>query len=1095
MLKFKSVKSKPLILIFLMFMMIIGLSAVSAYEDTNQISDVGSSEENINLNSYENNNLLSLDEGGQVGESIGSTHSGEGKNIADANTSITQSADVESYDDISSQDTTDSMGVTNPSGYNQFTSTLDENNIVKNGLEGNFSELQTIIDAASPNDTITLTKDFRSLQEEINLYQSGIAIDKPLTIDGDGHYISGNAISAIFTLIRDNIYIKNIMFKEAKSGSGSGLLVLSSNVTVDSCNFTDNLAGNFGGAVLWEGTNGRIINCIFTSNTAWDGGAVYWIGEGGTISQCTFKSNNVTSDGGAIYINSSAGELTIADSDFINNTAVDGGAIFNVHCFKAAILRSNFTNNTALEEGGAISWHVGTGRVEDSNFIENNGQLAGAIFWDGEGGTVTGSNFKFNRATYGAAITMWAKNGSIILSKFINNTAGQYGGALYCSGEEDSVVNSLFENNTAQIGGSLYWTGSKGTVSSCEFKNNNGSMDKEIYWFGLSGTVDNITMENNQLSDGQNLIYWYGDYGKITGSSFINNTGGRKSSVIFWQGIHGEIRNSNFINNSALAGAAVYFNKGYANIASSNFTFNHAEEGGAIYFGGGNNIVENSIFTNNSGENGSAIYFKGENNTVTKSTFLDNKGKSRIFNVSFEYDGLSYIIVKYKGSNTYLNAIYSPVPVDFINVSFWAAGGIVNTEVVGTGQDYAAMGQLINMTFRGASEDIIFFRSGYTGNDGIMNFTLDGIVGGYQLKVSHGEDSYYDEIDYTMDIDAPKISKLIYTMNIANYTYSSDINVTGSIILPEYVNGSIELYLDGVKFKDIPLDMGVGNFTIGYILPAVHNLSFYYGGNDICSEYYSTNTSFEVKKLSSKILLTMPKIVIQNKVMKVKLRVIGFNVGDKVRLTVGKYVKEMVLKKDGVVYFNVKGLKKGKYTILGEYLGGTFYSYTKAKKALTVYDAKYTIKAPNVSTYYNSGKYLTVKVYKNGKLAPRLVVSIKFAGKTYKVKTNSKGIAKLAVSAVKPKKYKAIVQYSYQKATPIVKIVKSSVKFTKITKTVKRGKYFAMKVVNSGGKAVKSKKIVLKIAGKSITRKTTKAGIVWAKILLKPRKYKIVCKV
>ena len=68
------------------------------------------------------------------------------------------------------------------------------------------------------------------------------------------------------------------------------------------CNFTDNIANRYGGAVYFSGT-GEVTNCNFTNNSAtYDGGAV-WI-YSGTVSNCNFTANKATGDescGGAVY--------------------------------------------------------------------------------------------------------------------------------------------------------------------------------------------------------------------------------------------------------------------------------------------------------------------------------------------------------------------------------------------------------------------------------------------------------------------------------------------------------------------------------------------------------------------------------------------------------------------------------------------------------------------------------------------------------------------------------------------------------------------------------------------------------------------------
>jgi hypothetical protein len=97
---------------------------------------------------------------------------------------------------------------------------------------------------------------------------------------------------------------------------------------------------------------------------------------------------------------------------------------------------------------------------------------------------------------------------------------------------------------------------------------------------------------------------------------------------------------------------------------------------------------------------------------------------------------------------------------------------------------------------------------------------------------------------------------------------------------------------------------------------------------------------------------------------------------------------------NGVASLSLKNLKPGKYLVYTE------YGQTTVKNTIVV---KKAIITKNVSKKYKKTGKFTVKILNSkGKVYAKQTVKIKFKGKTYKIKTNSKGIASFKI----PKKLK-----------------------------------------------------------------------------------------
>ena len=134
------------------------------------------------------------------------------------------------------------------------------------------------------------------------------------------------------------------------------------------------------------------------------------------------------------------------------------------------------------------------------------------------------------------------------------------------------------------------------------------------------------------------------------------------------------------------------------------------------------------------------------------------------------------------------------------------------------------------------------------------------------------------------------------------------------------------------------------------------------------------------------------------------------------------------------------------------------------------------IVSKNFTKYYKSTKKFKVKVFDSyGKLAVNKYVTVKINKKSYKVKTNKKGIASLKINQ-KPGTYNVLIKYGKAKAKN--KITVKNTLFTKsITKKFKKTKCFNIKVLNCKGKPYAKQVVKVKFRGKTYKLKTNKKGI------------------
>ena len=139
----------------------------------------------------------------------------------------------------------------------------------------------------------------------------------------------------------------------------------------------------------------------------------------------------------------------------------------------------------------------------------------------------------------------------------------------------------------------------------------------------------------------------------------------------------------------------------------------------------------------------------------------------------------------------------------------------------------------------------------------------------------------------------------------------------------------------------------------------------------------------------------------------------------------------------------------------------------------------------NINMYYSDSKTYSLKIWGDyGKVVGAgQVVTIKIGKKTFKVKTDKNGIAKLKIpNTITPGTYKIKATYHGTTVTKTLKVKKVlALKAVKVKKSAK--KLILTATLKKGKKAIKNAKVTFKFNGKTYKTKTNKYGI--AKVTIK----------
>ncbi len=207
--------------------------------------------------------------------------------------------------------------------------------------------------AGNGADTITLSSD-------IILREALPPITSDITIEGNGHAISGDRRNRIFAVNGGKLTLKDLTLTKGNGGAAGGAVWLENGAEfiVENGDFSENFA-EYGGAIATgaDDVKLKIQQSIFTQNTAdEDGGAIHIKGGSVDIRSSIFSGNSVITsgrgwplEGGAIAM--LKGRLNASNSTFHDNRAIHGGA-FYIEGGTSVLTHLTLVNNISTYNGG-----------------------------------------------------------------------------------------------------------------------------------------------------------------------------------------------------------------------------------------------------------------------------------------------------------------------------------------------------------------------------------------------------------------------------------------------------------------------------------------------------------------------------------------------------------------------------------------------------------------------------------------------------------------------------------------------------------------------------------------------------------------------
>ncbi len=281
----------------------------------------------------------------------------------------------------------------------------------------------------------------------------------------------------------------------------------------------------------------------------------------------------------------------------------------------------------------------------------------------------------------------------------------------------------------------------------------------------------------------------------------------------------------------------------------------------------------------------------------------------------------------------------------------------------------------------------------------------------YFSKIINGENKFIYPLD---DLSLGKhdievVYNGIHQKKTIEVTYILDLQIYDNVLIatiPYDATKDLEIIIDGVKHK-------YNSDGIVITKPGIHNITAKYPGD---SKYPSktVDMTYDIPEIPT---IIGPKTIsmFYKDSKTASFKVTGIN---KLKITL-KSSKKNFKPINGVVKYKIPALTAGKYVI-------TLWDGDSCWKKVTL-NVKHLLTLKSVSVKKSAKKLTLQATLKNAKVLKNKQVIFKFNGKTFKAKTNYKGIAKVTIKSSLLKKLNVCKKITYQ-ATYLKDTVKKTAK-------------------------------------------------------------------
>ena len=928
-----------------------------------------------------------------------------------------------------------------------------------------------------------------------------------LTLNGKNRYQFINIASG-HNLVLENITITNYTAYEGGAISNGGTLTIKNSTL-------ENNHGTYGGAIYnYNGGNLTVTDSNLTNNNATTGGAINNYNGNITLNNTTLTYNDATEYGGAIVNNGTRGNLTIIDSKLENNNAnKDGGAIYNTQG-NALIEGNTFITNTAGTSGYAIKDDSGSATIHD-NINADTSTYSSTIYTDGSDVSIlsnvfyelnTNINISSNNSNPSVFevvnLTFLLKDqlGNPLANQIINITINDikynittndegYNTLEYTIQANETIINAIYPgndkyfSNTASLVMYAQKLGTQLLVDDV-----NAKVDEEFTINGTLNTKDNTPLKYATIkitvNDKTNTTTT-NEIGQFNMTFTLDKMGKYPITVTY---LGDKIYNQS-INNTAKVTATKTDTKLTLNVSNTTAVNNTKINITIKLTDNNNNPIENQDI--NITINDEIITVKTNNNGTNTTEYTTSQ------------IGSQTITATYHGNNMYNNNT-TTTQIKVIKIDTKLTLKVSNTTPVNnTPITITAIltdtnnNKLANRNITFTINDRTYTTP--TNNEAIATLNYTPTTPGKQtITATYNGDSQYNNSTAATSITVKKINTRI-DLKVSNTTPVNNTPITITVTLKDtdgnkLAGQNITIIVAGKTFNVKTNANGVAIQSYTPVKVETQTITATYKGD---SKYINStvNTNITIKKINTKLSLQVSNTTPTNNTsitINVTLTDTNSNklAGQNITITVG--TKAYVLKTNayGVATQSYTPTKVETQTITAKYNGDSQYNNSSTTASITVkkITTKLTLKVSNSTPVNNTSITITATLTdeNNNKVANQNI-TITVGGKTFKVKTNSNGIATQSYTPTKVETqiiavtYKGDSQYVNSTATANITVKKINSKLTvkasNTTLTLNTSINITAILTDANGNKLSGQNVTINVAGRTYTVKTDTSGV------------------
>lgn len=301
---------------------------------------------------------------------------------------------------------------------------------------------------------------------------------------------------------------------------------------------------------------------------------------------------------------------------------------------------------------------------------------------------------------------------------------------------------------------------------------------------------------------------------------------------------------------------------------------------------------------------------------------------------------------------------------------------------------------------------------GTTGTDGAVNIKTASLkTGSYSATATFAGDN--ETIKSTL---SKKVNVYNSIGGRTNPTYAYGDSIVYSATFwagnTQLSNTSVKFTFNGKTYTVKTDSKGLAKFTASTPKPGKYNIKLY----NPYSKQTTTNT-IKINKAKTKITgsnaYVLPKTKYTYSVKLVNAKKSTALKNTKVYFTYNQKTKAVTTDSTGTAKMTLPALSAGTYKITYSYRGSSKYYAISSTSKIYVKASTTTLTASNLKMQYNDGSLFSLKATNSAKKAlANKTVKFTFNGKTTSVKTDSNGVAKLAIGNLKPGTYTVKTKYS-----------------------------------------------------------------------------------